>query len=98
MTESYSAISTVQLYYTNEVREGPQLPFNFDLMKQVHAENNAHDIVNAVNSWLDPMPAGHFTNWVVSIWKEIVKEETEIMMAQGSELEWGKRESICSML
>lgn len=66
MTESYSAISTVQRYYTDGQQEGAQLPFNFELMKQLRAESSAQIVVDAVHSWLDPMPAGHFTNWVVS--------------------------------
>jgi alpha-glucosidase len=66
MTETYSPIATVQRYYTNGVKEGAQLPFNFELMKQLRAYSKAQDIVVAVNSWLDPMPKGHFTNWVVS--------------------------------
>lgn len=66
MTETYSAISTVQRYYTNGVKEGAQLPFNFELMKQLRANSTAHDVVTAVHSWLDPMPKNHFTNWVVS--------------------------------
>lgn len=66
MTESYSAISTVQRYYTDGVKEGAQLPFNFELMKQLRIYSSARDVVTAVHSWLDPMPEGHFTNWVVS--------------------------------
>lgn len=66
MTESYSSIATVQRYYTNGVKEGAQLPFNFELSKQLIKTSTAHDVVNAVHSWLDPMPKGHFTNWVVS--------------------------------
>lgn len=66
MTESYSAIEMVIRYYKDGNREGAQLPFNFELMKQLNNESNAHDVVKAIYSWLDAMPEGHFTNWVVS--------------------------------
>lgn len=66
MTESYSAIEMVIRYYADGNREGAQLPFNFELMKQLNSESNAHDVVKAIYSWLDAMPEGHFTNWVVS--------------------------------
>ena len=66
MTESYSAIEMVIRYYKSGDREGTQLLFNFELMKQLNSESNAHDVVKAIYSWLDPMPEGHFTNWVVS--------------------------------
>lgn len=66
MTESYSEISTKQRYYTNGTAKGAHLPFNFELMKQLRSYSTANDVVTAVNSWLDPMPKGYFTNWVVS--------------------------------
>lgn len=66
MTESYSPIATVQRYYTDGVRLGAHLPFNFELMKQLRSMSTAHDVVKAAKSWLDPMPKGHSTNWVVS--------------------------------
>lgn len=67
MSESYSPIETVQRYYTNgQGREGAHLPFNFELMKQLNGDFKAKNVVDAINSWLDTMPDGHFTNWVVS--------------------------------
>lgn len=70
MTESYSPVATVQRYYTNGTHEGAQLPFNFELSKQLTKDSTAHNVVTAVHSWLDPMPKGHFTNWVVS-WRSL---------------------------
>lgn len=67
LTESYSPIATLQRYYRNDERGGAQLPFNFELMKQLRSYSTAHDVVTAVHSWIDPMPEGYFTNWVVSL-------------------------------
>lgn len=104
MTESYSAIETVQRYYTDGTHEGAHLPFNFELMKQLRFGSTAPDVVKAANSWLDTMPPGHSTNWVVSSsrnfsWERCVYDETrrwEITTARECRREWEERRQICT--
>lgn len=68
LTESYSPIETVIKYYGDgNSREGAQLPFNFQLILQLNNNSNANDFKNAIDYWLNNMPAGRTANWVVII-------------------------------
>ena len=66
MTESYARIDLIQRFYGNGTVEGAQIPFNFELIKNVDANSTAEDYKNIIEEWLRLMPAGHMANWVVS--------------------------------
>lgn len=40
-------------------------PFNFNLIYDLNNETKAIDIKNAIDKWLNDMPAGKTANWVV---------------------------------
>lgn len=67
MTEAYAALNLTQRYYGNGSVEGAQIPFNFELLKQLNINSTAEDYKKVIDEWMDLMPAGHMANWVVSI-------------------------------
>ena len=67
MTESYARIDLTIKYYGNGATKGSQIPFNFELIKNMKANSTAEDYKNAIEEWLRLMPAGQMANWVVSI-------------------------------
>lgn len=67
MTESYSPAETIAKFYASENgTDGAHLPFNFKLITDIDATSKAADFVDVINKWLDNLPAGKVTNWVVS--------------------------------
>lgn len=66
MIETGSPNSYSHQFYGNVTTEGAQLPFNFNLIFKVHKTTNAQGLVEAIDTWLDGLPAGRTPNWVVS--------------------------------
>ncbi|XP_075236441.1 maltase 2-like isoform X2 [Lycorma delicatula] len=64
ITEAYTDINKLMLYYTNGTEFGSHLPFNFLLMDDATIDSNAADYVSIIRSWVDNMPNGHWLNWV----------------------------------
>lgn len=65
MTEAWSNLTTLESYYGNGERNGSQIPFNFQLIVNLHNDSNAFDYENVVNSWLKIVPRHGEANWVV---------------------------------
>lgn len=65
MTESYSALDKVMLYYgdtaTGEL--GAHFSFNFLLLS---SQETAVDVVTNINLWYSTMPSSYTANWLVS--------------------------------
>lgn len=66
MTEAYTSLSTLMLYYGNGTHNGSHIPFNFQLLLNLQATTTGTEIQNLIASWLNGMPAGAHANWVVS--------------------------------
>lgn len=67
MTESYQPVTDAVRYYTNGVRNGSHVPFNFEMIKAANASTTAEQYKNIIEGWLNKMPKGYQANWVVSI-------------------------------
>ncbi|EDW00813.1 maltase A3 [Drosophila grimshawi] len=65
LTEAYAPLDVLMQYYGNDTRKGSQIPFNFELLANVHYDSNAFDYAQLIHNWLDNMPAGQVANWVL---------------------------------
>lgn len=72
MTESYSSADVIKKFYISDdkAKNGSHLPFNFLLIDVIKNTSKAEDFVKSIGGWLDDMPNGKITNWVVS--KELI--------------------------
>lgn len=69
-TEAYASIEDTVRYYIDE-NGNPRshFPFNFILIERLNENSNAADFKREIDSWLDAVPAGKASNWVVSVFK-----------------------------
>lgn len=69
MTEVYANVTSVMKYYGSDDESilGAQVPFNFQLIGEMDAENDARDLLFNINKWISYMPLGQTPNWVVRI-------------------------------
>ncbi|XP_011184381.2 maltase A1 [Zeugodacus cucurbitae] len=65
MTEAYTSFDNMILYYGNGVRNGSQIPFNFDFLTNLQNDTKAPAVVEHINKWLNAMPEGVLANWVL---------------------------------
>ncbi|XP_065090956.1 maltase 2-like [Ochlerotatus camptorhynchus] len=67
MTEAWSDLSVLKTYFEDENgRQGSQMPFNFQLILRLDANNyKASDFKTVIDSWLDTVPVGQTPNWVL---------------------------------
>lgn len=65
MTEAYTALDNIIKFYGNSTREGSQIPFNFELISNVNYNSTAADFQTYINRWLDAVPTGRISNWVM---------------------------------
>lgn len=67
MTESWADLPIIKTYFQDENgRQGSQMPFNFQLILRLDANNDKpSDFKTVIDSWLDMVPTGHTPNWVL---------------------------------
>ncbi|EDX06180.1 GD10565 [Drosophila simulans] len=65
MVETWSPIEIVMHYYGNETADGAQIPFNFQLISNLHYDSDAYHYEYLINNWLNLMPEGKSANWVI---------------------------------
>lgn len=66
-TEAYASIEDTVRYYVDENGNSrSHFPFNFILIEKINGGSNAHDFKREIDSWLEAVPAGKASNWVVS--------------------------------
>lgn len=76
MTEAYSSVENVQLYYGDGNREGAHFAFNFILMEiyetmaglaSGRAFDNIAEVFNGrIQQWTSSLKSKYVSNWVVS--------------------------------
>lgn len=66
MTEAYTSLENEIRFYTDGTVDGPQIPFNFELISFINSASTAKDYKLHIDSWLNLMPEGYQANWVVS--------------------------------
>ncbi|XP_055594049.1 alpha-glucosidase-like [Uranotaenia lowii] len=66
MTEAYASIEDTMLYYesADRTRHGAHMPFNFMLIYDFQANQNAVGLKHAIDWWMNNMPARHTPSWV----------------------------------
>jgi len=63
MTEAYASVEETMAYYGNDTHPGAHFTFNFNLVSR---PTSAQDFDNLVHHWVDNVPKGMQSNWVVS--------------------------------
>ncbi|KPI94589.1 putative maltase H [Papilio xuthus] len=64
MTEVYASPEITMRYYGDGVREGAQMPFNFNLITDVDGTSSAAEIKYALDKFLTFKPVDKLANWV----------------------------------
>lgn len=65
MTEAYSPLDTLVKYFGNATHDGSHIPFNFLFIERLWNGSNAHDVNGCIDDWLQMVPEGRTSNWVV---------------------------------
>lgn len=66
MTEAYASIENqVRWYGSSEIRRGAHMPFNFALISELDVDSTAESFRDAVDLWVNAMPAYGRANWVL---------------------------------
>jgi hypothetical protein len=63
MTEAYASVEETMVYYGNDTNPGAHFTFNFNL---VSSPTYAQDFDNLVHQWVDKVPKGKQSDWVIS--------------------------------
>lgn len=63
-TEAYANVSTIVKYYCVE-EESVTQPFGFELLTRIKKTSRAEDYRSVIQDWMDVIPDGKTTNWVV---------------------------------
>lgn len=65
--EAYGTLENIMRYYEDsEGNPRSHFPFNFMLLKDLNAESTARDFKVTIDTWLNSIPKGATSNWVVS--------------------------------
>ncbi|KAH8277803.1 hypothetical protein KR018_007654 [Drosophila ironensis] len=64
LTEAYSPLNILMLYYGNGTHLGSQIPFNFEMLANIAFESDAYHYSELIHNWLDNLPEGQVANWV----------------------------------
>ncbi|XP_055705152.1 maltase A1-like [Phlebotomus papatasi] len=65
LTEAYADVDIVMTYYGDGVRKGSHVPFNFNMITDLHNASNAVDFHRLIRVWLDKLPKDCVANWVI---------------------------------
>ncbi|KAH8321366.1 hypothetical protein KR074_003028 [Drosophila pseudoananassae] len=66
LIETYSAAWFSMQFYGNRTTQGAHLPFNFNLITVMEQKGlSASHVQEAIDLWLNNMPAGRTANWVI---------------------------------
>lgn len=69
MTEAYTSMDMIMRFYESDdgVEQRAHFPFNFAMITELNAQSKARDFKYVIDRFLENMPRGKVTNWVVSI-------------------------------
>lgn len=65
MLEAYTPLENIMRLFGNGAKNGSQIPFNFELISNMNGDSTAADVQRLINRWLDRIPAGNVSNWVL---------------------------------
>lgn len=67
-TEAYASLEdTVRYYQDKDDKPIAHFPFNFVMIEKLNENSNAYQFKNEIDIWLNSVPAGATSNWVVSL-------------------------------
>ncbi|KAH8401375.1 hypothetical protein KR009_004964 [Drosophila setifemur] len=64
LTEAYTSLETLMLYYGNGSDKGAHIPFNFEMLANINFNSDAYHYAELIHNWMDNMPEGQVANWV----------------------------------
>jgi alpha-glucosidase len=67
LLEAYTSLSNIMKFYGNETTAGAGIPFNFELLSNTNINSTGRQFQTLVDGWMDAMPAGKISNWVVRL-------------------------------
>lgn len=67
MTEAYTSMDMIMRFYESDdgIEQRAHFPFNFAMITELNAESKAGDFKYVIDRFLENMPRGKVTNWVV---------------------------------
>lgn len=65
MLEAYTPINNVMRLFGDGVKNGSQIPFNFELISRMSNTSTAQNVYDIIHTWLDLIPKGNVSNWVI---------------------------------
>ncbi|XP_058058427.1 maltase 1-like [Anopheles bellator] len=67
MTEAYANLTMTLKYYESEdgLQQRAHFPFNFVMIEELGEGSTAHDFKFVIDRWLENLPRGKTTNWVL---------------------------------
>lgn len=65
MLEAYTPINNVIRLFGDGVKNGSQIPFNFELISRMSNTSTAQNVYDIIHTWLDLIPKGNVSNWVI---------------------------------
>jgi len=68
-SEAYTDLNILMQYYGNSTNPGPQVPFNFALVKFQKDDHIIETIDTIIKDWLAGLPENAVPNWVVRVFK-----------------------------
>lgn len=68
MTEAYTSLDMIMRYYESDdgTEQRAHFPFNFAMITELNTDSKASDFKYVIDRFLENMPRGKITNWVVS--------------------------------
>lgn len=67
MTEAYTSMDMIMRFYESDdgTEQRAHFPFNFAMITELDAGSKARDFKYVIDRFLENMPRGKITNWVV---------------------------------
>ncbi|XP_040157610.1 maltase 2-like [Anopheles arabiensis] len=67
LTEAYTSMDMVLRFYQSDdgSEQRAHFPFNFVLLGELNGDSNARDFKYVIDRWLENLPRGKVTNWVL---------------------------------
>lgn len=68
MTEAYTSMDMIMRFYESNdgTEQRAHFPFNFAMITELNEHSKALDFKNVIDRFLENVPRGKVTNWVVS--------------------------------
>ncbi|XP_063702912.1 maltase A1-like [Culicoides brevitarsis] len=65
LTEAYTTLDNLMLYYGTSSRKGSHIPFNFEVLQTINVNSTAKQLKIVSENYMNHIPAGLKPNWVL---------------------------------